>query len=205
MLEMTYSMGVLFSKLYDLFMQPLEQKGLAGIRKPLIHQAKGKVLEIGSGTGFNFPYYRQGVEVIAIEPQRLMRERSLRRSSRAQVLINVMDGSAEELPFGDNTFDTVVGTLVLCTIPNPAKALKELRRVCKPGGKILLLEHVRLDRPILGRIQDWLTPVWKHLCDGCHLNRNTLELVTKAGFQDVRVTRHYKDILLEIEVINDAR
>jgi ubiquinone/menaquinone biosynthesis C-methylase UbiE len=180
----------------------LEQKGLARIRKRLILGAQGKVLEVGSGTGLNFPYYLHAAEVIAIEPDRLMRERSLQRSSRAQVPINVIDANAEELPFGDDSFDTVVGTLILCTIENPLKALQEIRRVCKPEGKLLLLEHVRLDRPILGRLQDLLTPVWKHLCDGCHLNRNTLELVTKSGFQDVRVRPHFNDIFLEIELLN---
>jgi ubiquinone/menaquinone biosynthesis C-methylase UbiE len=192
-----------FSKVYDSMMVPLEQKGLAEIRKNLIRHAQGKVLEIGSGTGLNFPYYEQAENVTAIEPEEFMRERSLSRASRSHVPIDVILADAEILPFRDNTFDTVVGTLVLCTIPSPLKALEEVRRVCKPGGKILVLEHVRLDRPILGRIQDWLTPVWKHLCDGCHLNRNTLDLVSKAGFKIVRVKRYYKNIFLEIEIINN--
>jgi ubiquinone/menaquinone biosynthesis C-methylase UbiE len=192
-----------FSKVYDSMMVPLEQRGLAEIRKNLVRHAQGKVLEIGSGTGLNFPYYEHAENVIAIEPEEFMRERSLSRASRALVPIDVILADAEMLPFRDNTFDTVVGTLVLCTIPSPLKALDEVRRVCKPGGKILVLEHVRLDRPLLGRIQDWLTPVWKHLCDGCHLNRNTLEMVSKAGFKIVRVKRYYKNIFLEIEIVNN--
>jgi len=196
-------MGKLFTQLYDRIMQPLEQRGIAEIRKNLIRKARGRVLEIGSGTGLNFPYYEHAEKVIALEPQQSMRERSLSRASLADVPIDVILASAEDLPFQDNTFDTVVGTLVLCTIPDPNKALEEIRRVCKPDGKILFLEHVRVDRPIMGRIQDWLTPVWKHLCDGCHLNRETLKLVDKAGFKIVNIKRYYKNIFLEIEAVND--
>lgn len=183
-------------------MQPLEQKGLTEIRKTLIRNAGGKVLEIGSGTGLNFPFYERADKVIAIEPQLLMMNRSLIRANGALVPIDVILAGAEEIPFEDNTFDTVVGTLVLCTIPNPLKALEEIRRVCKPHGIILFLEHVRLDHPILGRIQDWLTPIWKHVCDGCHLNRKTVELINKVGFKLVRKKQYCKNLLLEIELLN---
>jgi len=193
-----------FPKFYDTLMEPLERRGFRDIRKELIHKATGIVLEIGSGTGFNFPYYEdtQVIKVFAVEPEPLMREQSLARAARATVPIEVILARGEELPFPDNSFDTIVGTLVLCTIPDPFKALEEIRRVCKPDGQILFFEHVRLNHPVLSRLQDWLTPLWKHLCDGCHLNRNTLQIIKKAGFEVVRIKRYYKDIFLVIEVQN---
>lgn len=113
-----------------------------------------------------------------------------------------MPASAEQLPFPNNSFDTVVGTLVFCTIPYPEQALGEIRRVCKSEGQILLFEHVRLDHPFYGRLQDWLTPFWKKLCDGCHLNRNTLSIIEKAGFTITHVKHHYKGLFFVVEAIN---
>lgn len=176
-------MGDWFPKQYDRLMAPLERRKLQAVRQRLVGEAAGRVLEIGSGTGLNFPYYRQAEEVIALEPGRLMREQSLERAAAADVAIRVVEGSAEELPFPDNSFDTVVCTLVLCTVEDPIRVLQELRRVCKPGGRMLFLEHVRLERPLLGKLQDWLTPVWRRMCDGCRLNRNTEGLIRKAGIK----------------------
>jgi ubiquinone/menaquinone biosynthesis C-methylase UbiE len=195
-------LGRWFPRLYDTFMGPLERGEFKHIRKQLIQNAHGQVLEIGSGTGINFPYYRQAEKVIAIEPEPLMREQSLKRIQNPHVPIEVLEARAEELPFPDDSFDTIVSTLVFCTIPDPEKALQEVKRVCKTNGTVLFFEHVRLDHASLGRLQDWLTPVWKRLCDGCHLNRNTLELVNQAGFKVNRVERHYKDIFLVIEAKN---
>ncbi|MFC4767129.1 class I SAM-dependent methyltransferase [Effusibacillus consociatus] len=191
-----------FPRLYDTMMEPLEKRGFREIRKKLVHNLPGNVLEIGSGTGLNFPYYKEAQKVIAIEPEPIMIERSLTRAKNAHVPIEVISAKSEQLPFPDNSFDAVVNTLVLCTIPDPVKALAEINRVCKSDGKVLFFEHVRLDDPILGRLQDWLTPVWKRLCDGCHLNRNTLELIKQAGFKVTRIQRYYKDIFLVIETLN---
>jgi ubiquinone/menaquinone biosynthesis C-methylase UbiE len=102
--------------------------------------------------------------------------RSFPRATQAPVPITVLRARAEALPFPDHTFDTVVGTLVCCTIPDPRQALCELQRVSKPGGTALLFEHVRVHRPLIGRLQEWLTPVWKRLAGGCHVNRDTLAL-----------------------------
>src|SRR5690606_5793131 len=119
-----------FPKWYDTFMSPLEKRGFQRLRKSLIGKAQGKVLEIGSGTGANFPYYDRAEEVTALDPNSMMREKSMVRAEQATVPIDVISGDVENLPFMDNVFDTVVGTLVLCTIPNPIKALEEIRRVC---------------------------------------------------------------------------
>jgi ubiquinone/menaquinone biosynthesis C-methylase UbiE len=191
-----------FPKWYDALMSPMEKRGFQTIRENLIAKAEGRVLEIGSGTGVNFPYYQHADEVIAIEPQTLMLEQSLVRAGKSLIPIKVVCVSGEELPFADDSFDTVVGTLVLCSIPDPSKALDEVRRVCKPGGKVLWFEHVRVNSSILGSLQDWLTPAWKRLCDGCHLNRDTLTLVKQAGFKIINTERFYKSIFLVVESIN---
>lgn len=193
-----------FPKLYDHLMEPLERSGLRRIRQQLLKEAQEKVLEIGSGTGANFPFYDPvRVQcVIAVEPAEQMRRRSLAKIEQAAVPVDVVAAGAENLPFPDAFFDTVVGTLVFCTIPDPEKALQEVRRVCKPGGKVLIFEHVRLESPFLARLQDLLTPVWKRLCDGCHLNRNTLQLVRRSGLQVKRVESFYRDLFLVIEAVN---
>lgn len=201
---MGMSLSWWFPKLYDHLMEPLERSGLRRIRQQLLKEAQGKVLEIGSGTGANFPFYDPvRVQcVIAVEPAEQMRRRSLAKIEQAAVPVDVVAAGAENLPFPDAFFDTVVGTLVFCTIPDPEKALQEVRRVCKPGGKVLIFEHVRLESPFLARLQDLLTPVWKRLCDGCHLNRNTLQLVRRSGLQVKRVESFYRDLFLVIEAVN---
>lgn len=192
-------MDKLFSKYYDRLMQPLETKIFGSIRKQLLYKAKGNVLEIGSGTGINFMYYEHADQVVAIEPDPIMLEQSLMRAREALVPIEVTPGDAQKLPYPTNSFDSIVGTLVFCTIPDPMTALAEIHRVCKPEGTILLFEHVRLNHTVLGKMQDWLTLVWKRICAGCHLNRNTLETVEQAGFRVVQTTWMYRNLFLVIE------
>ena len=179
-------------------MAPLERGGFQAIRKQLLRQTHGRVLEIGAGTGVNFPYYTAAEHVIALDPEPFMVARSLRRAKHATVPIEVIVARAEALPFPDHTFDTVVGTLVFCTIPHPRQALSELRRISTPEGTALLIEHVRVQRPLAGRLQDWLTPVWKHVAGGCHLNRDTLALLTQAGFTVTCIAPHCKELFLVI-------
>ena len=124
--------------------------------------------------------------------------RSVPRATLAPVPIVVLRTRAEALPFPDHTFDTVIGTLVFCTIPEPRQALCELQRVSKPAGTALLFEHVRVHHPLAGRLQDWLTPVWERLAGGCHLNRDTLALLTQAGFDVTCIEPHYKELFLVI-------
>ena len=191
-------MGRWFAALYDTVMAPLERGGFQDIRKRLLRQARGKVLEIGSGTGVNFPYYTAAEHVIAVDPDPCMVARSVPRATQASVPIAVLLARAEALPFPDHTFDTVVGTLVFCTIPDPRHALCELQRISTPGGTALFFEHVRVHRPLAGRLQEWLTPLWKRLAGGCHLNRNTLALLTQAGFDVTCIAPHYKGLFLVI-------
>lgn len=195
-------MSKLFSTWYDTFMGPLEKKRFKKIRINLLKNASGKVLELGSGTGINFPLYRSVESVTAIEPSTFMIEKSLSKKEKAVVPLKIIHASAEELPFREHSFDTVVGTLVFCTIPNVEKAITEMKRVCKPGGKILLFEHVKMRNPMLARLQDWLTPFWKRICDGCCLNRNTTQLLKQNGLEILRLETYYKDLFVVVEIKN---
>jgi ubiquinone/menaquinone biosynthesis C-methylase UbiE len=195
-------MSAFFNKYYDTLMSPLEKNRFRPVRERLLGQARGNVLEIGSGTGVNFSYYRHADKVIAIEPEPSMLEKSLDRARHSKIPIEVVRAVAEHLPFPADRFDSVVGTLVFCTIPDPAAALREIRRVCKPGGRLLLFEHVRLNHPFWGGLQDWLTPAWKRMCGGCRLNRSTLDLVGQTGFQVLRTEWLYKKLFLIVEARN---
>lgn len=189
-----------FPKWYDIFMTPLERRKFKAIRMDLFKRASGKVLEIGSGTGINFPFYQSVESVTAIEPNQDMINRSLPKKQLTKVPIEIIHTGAESLPFADAAFDTVVGTLVFCTIPDVDKALIEMKRVCKPGGKILLFEHVKMDNPFLSKLQDWLTPFWKKVCDGCCLNRETSYLLIKHGYQITDMQKYYRGLFVFIEL-----
>ncbi len=194
--------GRSFANWYDFFMSPFEKKKFKRIRKKLISKAAGRVLEIGSGTGINFPFYKTVEKVVAIEPSQYMIERSQPRLKQSIVPIELLQASAEELPFDTNTFDTVVATLVFCTIPNPEKALEEMKRVCKPSGKILLFEHVKMENRFLASLQGWLTPAWKKICDGCCLNRDTLALLKAHNLSAIKVENYYNGLFIFAEAVN---
>lgn len=195
-------MPSIFPKLYDVFMKPLEATRFKKVRSEFVREANGHVLEIGSGTGINFPFYQQATKVTAIEPNPLMSERGMEQLKRASVPIEVVQVGAEVLPFEDNTFDTVIATLVFCTIPNSAKALQEIRRVSKPGANLVFFEHVRMEQPSLGKLQDILNPLWAKVCDGCQLNRDTLGTIQQAGIEVIRVESMYKKLFLSITAVN---
>ncbi|WP_223638578.1 class I SAM-dependent methyltransferase [Planococcus sp. 4-30] len=195
-------MAGLFPKLYDVAMKPLEKTRFERIRAGLVRKAQGRVLEIGFGTGANFGYYRNVERVDAIEPNPAMAKQAIKRIKKTRTPIYAYQAIAEELPFFDDSFDTVVATLVFCTIPEPERALQEIRRASKPGAKILLFEHVKMDQKMLGKTQEALTPIWKRVCDGCHLDRDTLQLVKESGLHIEKVTSYYGGLFLTIECRN---
>lgn len=195
-------MGSLFPKLYDFVMKPLEVIRFKKIRRNLLRSTSGEVLEIGSGTGVNFPYYEQAQHVSAVEPNPAMNHRGELLLHKAKVPITIFETTAESLPFEDNTFDTVVATLVFCTIPNPVKALREIQRVSKPGATILFFEHVRMEQTILGKLQDLLSPLWSKVADGCELNRDTLSTIKQVGIEVIDVETYYKKLFLSINGVN---
>nr|WP_084374868.1 class I SAM-dependent methyltransferase [Neobacillus soli] len=198
-------MSRLFAKWYDFFMSPLEKRKFNRIRKELLSKATGNVLELGAGTGINFPFYEGVEKVIAIEPNQHMIERSLSKLKQSVVPIEMVQASAEELPFEADTFDTVVATLVFCTIPNPEKAILEMKRVCKSEGKILLFEHVKMENRFLSTLQNWLTPVWKKVCDGCCLNRDTMNLLKNYHISITKVQKYYSDLFILVEAVNKKK
>lgn len=195
-------MSETFAKWYDKFMNPLEQGAFRGIRGDLIKRASGNVLELGSGTGINFPFYREVQSVIAIEPNPAMIHRSLMKKELASVPIEILQSSAEELPFPDHSFDTVVATLVFCTIPNVEKALQEIHRICNPNGKILLFEHVLMKNPVLRKMQIHLTPFWSKVCDGCCLDRDTASVLQEHGFHMIELKKYYRGLFVMMELRN---
>ncbi|MGB6408829.1 MAG: class I SAM-dependent methyltransferase [Planococcus donghaensis] len=195
-------MSKLFPALYDIAMKPLEKTRFEKIRANLVQKAQGRVVEIGFGTGANFRYYRGVKRVDAIEPNPQMSKHAAKRIKNARTPIFTYEARAEKLPFEDNSFDSVVATLVFCTIPYPIKALEEIQRVSKPGAKVLLFEHVKMDQEAIGKAQEVVTPVWKKLCDGCHLDRDTLELVKRSGLKVEKVTSYYGGLFLTIECLN---
>ncbi|MDP4104917.1 MAG: methyltransferase domain-containing protein [Bacillota bacterium] len=198
-------MSRLFSTWYDTLMGPLERRSFKRIRINLLSKASGKVLELGSGTGINFPLYHSLESVTAIEPSTYMIEKSIQKKQKSLIPIEIVHASAERLPFPDNTFDTVIGTLVFCTIPNVEKAIEEMKRVCKPEGRILLFEHVRMGNSILAHLQDWLTPFWKKICDGCCLNRNTVQVLKENGLEIVQLETYFKDLFVVAELIKQDK
>ncbi|HEX6389916.1 MAG TPA: methyltransferase domain-containing protein [Solirubrobacteraceae bacterium] len=176
--------GRIFAAMYDRMLAASEEAGLADRRADVIAAARGRVLEIGAGTGNNLRHYPpDGIdELVLTEPEAPMARRLEDRVAGAARDVQVLRAGADELPFADASFDTVVSTLVLCTVPDPDRALAEIRRVLAPGGRLLFLEHVRNDDPGRARWQDRITPIWRHVAHGCHPNRETPRLIAEAGF-----------------------
>ncbi len=189
-----------FARWYDFVMGPLERWKFQGIRKELLEKASGKVLELGSGTGINFPLYNQVDSVTAIEPNKYMIEQSILKKEKSVVPMEIVHTGAERLPFADGAFDSVVATLVFCTIPDVDKAVSEMKRVCKSDGKILLFEHVKMENRFLAKLQDWLTPFWQKIGDGCCLNRDTISLFKSHGFNLIEVRKFYKGLFIVVEM-----
>lgn len=151
------------------------------LRRKLLSGVSGKVLEVGVGTGKNLEFYPAECEIIGIDISQGMLEKAKPRAYEAKAQVELKEMDAQHLRFPDNSFDTVVATCVFCSVPNPIQGLREVRRVCKAGGKIILLEHVRSDNPLLGKIMDWLDPLTVKMM-GPHINRKTVENVKAAGF-----------------------
>jgi ubiquinone/menaquinone biosynthesis C-methylase UbiE len=165
---------------YDAFMLPQELfLGLRKQRVRMLREASGRVLEIAAGTGLNFPYYQRAAEVIAVEPDPNMLRRAKRRATEAPCPVTLVEAGADALPFDDGEFDTVVIAFALCTIPDVEAALREVRRVLRPDGRMVFLEHVRSASPRMAHVQDSLTPLWRKLSGGCNLNRETVEAIER--------------------------
>ncbi|MDE2391960.1 MAG: class I SAM-dependent methyltransferase [Rhodospirillales bacterium] len=166
------------------------QKRLQPFRERVIAKAAGEVLELGIGSGLNLPLYGSGVRsVIGVEPSAELLRMAEQKIDRAIVPVELLNVSAEAFPMKSGSFDTVVTTWTLCTIPNAHMALKEARRVLRPGGTLLFVEHGRAPEVGVARWQDRLNHVWGCIAGGCHLNRQIDALITDAGF-DIQTMRH---------------
>jgi ubiquinone/menaquinone biosynthesis C-methylase UbiE len=177
--------GRAFSAAYDRGFKGAEDAGLRAMRSELLAQARGRVLELGAGTGLNLGLYPQAIETLTMvepDPHMTKQLRQKLADSGKSAEISVVEASGEELPFPDDSFDTVAVTLVLCTVPDLDATLSEIRRVLRPEGKLLFLEHVRAHSPELAKWQDRLESPWKFLADGCHCNRDTVAAISAAGF-----------------------
>jgi ubiquinone/menaquinone biosynthesis C-methylase UbiE len=172
---------------YDRMSRKSEEAGLGAMRESLLAGATGRVLEIGGGTGVNLPYYDGVDSLVVTEPEPAMLRRLERKVREQAPQAEVVQAPAEDLPFGDESFDTVVSTLVLCGV-DVDRSLAELRRVLRPGGRLLFLEHVRSDDPALARFQDRINLLNRFLV-GCECNRQTLSAIETAGFTISRVER----------------
>ena len=168
--------------IYDLMGGPIEKKPLiADNRRKLLAAAEGRVLEVGAGTGFNLPHYPAGVDGLTLtDGMDGMLRRARKRAERVGRKVETTTAPVESLPFEDASFDTVVASLLLCSVDDQDRALGEIRRVLKPGGRYLFLEHVRSDDPKIAGRQDRFEGIWKTLVMGCHPNRDTLPRIEAA-------------------------
>ena len=178
----------LFALSYDLFLAWGERAGMQTLRRDALAEATGSVLEIGAGTGLNAAFSPADVERVTLsEPDPAMRHQLSQRLASLGRWHEILDAPADHLPVDSGAVDTVVSTLVLCTVADLAATLAEIRRVLAPGGRLILIEHVRAAGPRLGGWQDRLHGPWMAFAEGCHCNRDTVAALCDAGFDTAQL------------------
>jgi ubiquinone/menaquinone biosynthesis C-methylase UbiE len=175
--------GRVFAAGYDFFQRRAEDAGMRERRGQFLAGARGRALEIGTGTGLNLERWPSEVELVLSEPDPHMAAQLRRKVAASARTAEVVQAPAEKLPFPDDSFDTVGFTFVLCTVPDPGAGLREIARVLKPGGRLLYLEHVRSPDPGLARWQDRLHGAWYVFGHGCHCNRDTLAILEASPLE----------------------
>ncbi|MFI1393903.1 class I SAM-dependent methyltransferase [Streptomyces sp. NPDC020681] len=176
----------LFARFYARFSVAAEKnQGIAGYRRELLSGLSGRVIEVGAGNGLNFAYYPHAVsEVVALEPERSLRQLAVQAPGRVEVPVDVVPGAAEALPVKSEAFDAAVASLVLCSVRDLPRALAEIRRVLRPGGELRFFEHGRAATKGMARTQRALDrTVWPLLFGGCHTSRDTIAAIETAGFE----------------------
>jgi ubiquinone/menaquinone biosynthesis C-methylase UbiE len=189
------------SGVYDLFEQPMEMMALKRYRHDIMKDFQGKVLEVGVGTGKNIPFYPEGIDITAIDFSSKMLERAKMKAEKIDRRVDFRLMDAQSMEFPDDTFDFIITTCVFCSVPDPIKGLKEIRRVCKPDGRIIMLEHVRSDKKIIGVLMDLINPMIVNLY-GANINRRTVENIKAAGFTNIEEINLMGDIVKKIEIYN---
>ncbi|GAA0824997.1 class I SAM-dependent methyltransferase [Streptosporangium amethystogenes subsp. fukuiense] len=181
----------IFARFYARISQVMERAGLAERREALLAGLSGKVIEVGAGNGLTFAHYPPAVaRVLAVEPEPRLRRLARVNAGKALIPVDVVDGLADRLPGEDASFDAAVMSLVLCSVPDQASALREVYRVLKPGGQLRFLEHVLADSSGMIRIQRLLdATIWPRLFGGCHTGRDTAAAIERAGFTLERLER----------------
>lgn len=190
------------AKYFDSLERPMGTRGFAKWRKELVQQATGKTLEVGVGTGKNISHYPENVNLTVIDFSKNMLEKAKLKNTNTSHNITFLEMDVQNMIFEDNTFDTVITSCVFCSVPNPVKGLKEIKRVLKPDGKLIMLEHVRSNGKVLGKLMDWFNFIPLNIM-GANINRRTKQNLTKAGFNDVNVTELWKDIVKYFYVKNE--
>ena len=192
------------SKVYDLMEGPMESMSMGKWRSLLIEKIEGgKVLEVGVGTGKNLQHYPENLEITGIDFSENLLEKA-KNKNKDNKNIKLIEMDAQDMQFNDNTFDTVVTSCVFCSVPDPVEGLKEIRRVCKAGGKIIMLEHMRSNNEVVGKIMDAVNFIPLNIW-GANINRRTIENLKKAGFkeEDIEYQDVWSDIVKLIEIRNN--
>ncbi len=187
--------------LYDFMEAPLERLRFSTWRKRLQAGIKGeRALEVGVGTGKNLAYYPEDVRITAIDLSPRMLARARRKVAKSHLSVDLQEMDVQHLDFADHSFDTVFATFVFCSVPDPVMGLRELRRVCKPEGRLLLLEHMRPHHPVLGFLFDVLNPMVVRMM-GANINRKTIDNIQQAGWQIKVEENLLSDIVKWIEAV----
>jgi len=190
------------SSIYDLLEKPMELMAFSKWRERIIKRIEGeKILEVGVGTGKNLQYYPENVNLTGIDFSKKMLEKAKERAENLDN-INLIEMDAEKMTFHDNSFDTVITSCVFCSVPDPVKGLKEIRRVCKPDGKIIMLEHMRSRNKLVGKFMDIVNFIPLNIW-GANINRKTMENLNKAGLKDEFID--YKNVRTDIVKIIEIR
>lgn len=189
------------SSFYDIFEQPMEIMTLKKWRTEVMKELHGDVLEVGVGTGKNIQYYPDSINVTAIDFSENMLSKAKEKAEVFNKKVKLINMDAQIMTFPDNYFDCVFTTCVFCSVPDPVKGLKEIKRVCKDGGKIVMIEHEKSENKAIGLLMDIFNPITLNLY-GANINRKTVENIKKAGFTKIEVTNLKSDILKKIVIHN---
>lgn len=174
------------ARVYDILEAPMEMLAQGSLRELVFNKTEGKLLEVGIGTGKNIEYYPERVEVVGIDFSEKMLEKARERADQTDVKVDLIEMDAQNMDFANDTFDTIVTTCVFCSVPDPIKGLKEIKRVCKPEGRVVMLEHVRSENLILGKFMDLINPIPVTLW-GANINRRTVDNIKEAGLKIIEV------------------